>query len=173
MPYGRSRLTASAQIGDPFLGGLVRGIGRAVGGFVRGGPLGAISGVLGPILGGAPSPIAVPPIRQLPRPGRAIGAFGGISPVGAFGGIGAVTQARPAAAAMAAGGDGCQKGHRLNKSGYFLQSGTFVAPFSRCVRIRRTNPGNTRALRRSLRRVESFAGLVSRARKATRRIKKI
>ena len=57
MPYGRSRLTASAQLGDPFLGGLVRGIGRAVGGFVRGGPLGA----LGAVIGGGRQPVALPP----------------------------------------------------------------------------------------------------------------
>ena len=71
MPYGRSRLTASAQLGDPFLGGLVRGIGRAVGGFVRGGPLGA----LGAVIGGRPQPQALPPPQILvPRPpGRQIG----------------------------------------------------------------------------------------------------
>ena len=65
MPYGRSRLTASAQLGDPFLGGLVRGIGRAVGGFVRGGPLGALAGVIS----GGRQPQALPPPQILvPRP---------------------------------------------------------------------------------------------------------
>ena len=59
MPYGRSRLTAGAQLGDPFLGGIIRGIGRAAGGFLRGGPLGAIGALLPP----APREIAA---RRLP-----------------------------------------------------------------------------------------------------------
>ena len=62
MPYGRSRLTASAQLGDPFLGGLVRGIGRAAGGFLRGGPLGALGALL-PRPGGPPTQIQA---RRLP-----------------------------------------------------------------------------------------------------------
>ena len=67
-------------MGDPFLGGLVRGIGRAVGGFVRGGPLGALAGVLGG------QPQAVQPIRQAPplvlqpQPVRPIGTFRAGSP---------------------------------------------------------------------------------------------
>jgi len=57
MPYGRSRLTASAQLGDPFLGGLIKGIGRVAGGFLSGGPLGAIGGLVGAIRGGPPTQI--------------------------------------------------------------------------------------------------------------------
>ena len=60
MPYGQSRLTAASQIGDPFLGGLVRGIGRAAGGFLRGGPLGALGALLPP----PRQPVA----RRLPGP---------------------------------------------------------------------------------------------------------
>jgi len=56
-------------------------------------------------------------------------------------------------------GGTCPKGYRLNKSSYTLQDGTFVAKGSRCVRIRRTNPTNVRALRRAIRREEGFIRL--------------
>lgn len=49
----------------------------------------------------------------------------------------------------------CMAGMRPNKSGYFLKSGQFVEPMSRCVKIRRRNPGNMRALDRSIGRIES------------------
>jgi len=68
MPYGRSRLTASAQLGDPFLGGLIRGIGRAAGGFLRGGPLGAVGALLPRPGGGRPAPAPVaPPASMFPQ----------------------------------------------------------------------------------------------------------
>ena len=46
-------------------------------------------------------------------------------------------------------------GYHLNKTGYFLKDGTFVAPESRWVKNRRRNPGNMRALSRSLGRIKS------------------
>lgn len=67
----------------------------------------------------------------------------------------------------------CPKGMRLNKSAYFLKDGTFVAPKSRCVTIRRRNFANSKALRRSLSRVEGFTRLVKRTKKSIRKIKKI
>lgn len=42
-----------------------------------------------------------------------------------------------------------------NKSGYFLKSGQYVAPGTKCVVNRRLNPLNPRALSRSMRRLSS------------------
>lgn len=59
-------------------------------------------------------------------------------------------------------GGACPKGMRLNKSGYFLQDGTFVPPQSRCVRYRSMNPLNPRALRKGLSRAEAFEKIARR-----------
>ena len=69
MPYGRSRLTASAQLGDPFLGGIIRGIGR-IASFVPG-PIGAIGGAIAgigarrgpPAFVGPPRPTSLRQVR--------------------------------------------------------------------------------------------------------------
>lgn len=52
-------------------------------------------------------------------------------------------------------------GYHLNKTGYFLQDGTYVAPFTKWVKNRRRNPLNPRALDRA-------CGRVSSAQKATK-----
>jgi len=46
-------------------------------------------------------------------------------------------------------------GYHLNKTGYFLRDGSYVAPFSKWVKNRRRNPGNMKALSRSLGRIKS------------------
>ena len=56
-------------------------------------------------------------------------------------------------------GGECPRGMRLNKSSYFLRNGTFVEPRTRCVKIRRINPGNGRAVKRAIRREDSFVKL--------------
>lgn len=63
----------------------------------------------------------------------------------------------------------CQSGFRPNKSNYFLKSGEFVAAGTRCVRNRRRNNMNERALRRALGRVDGFASLERRVDKAARK----
>jgi len=50
---------------------------------------------------------------------------------------------------------GSMGGYHLNKSGYFLMDGTYVAPGSKWVKNRRRNPGNMKALSRSLGRIKS------------------
>ena len=50
---------------------------------------------------------------------------------------------------------GTAGGYHLNKSDYFLKDGTFIRKNSRWVKNRRRNPGNMRALSRSLSRVKS------------------
>lgn len=68
MPYGMS--TARAR-GDPFLGGLIKGIGKVAGGFLTGGPLGAVSAGVGLVRG---KPRA-PQIIAAARPGAGFGTF--------------------------------------------------------------------------------------------------
>lgn len=50
---------------------------------------------------------------------------------------------------------GCPSGYRPNKSDYFLKDGTFVAAGTRCVKVRRRNPLNPRALDRAMSRMTS------------------
>ena len=46
-------------------------------------------------------------------------------------------------------------GYHWNKTGYFLMSGEYVAPFTKMVKNRRRNPGNMKALSRSMGRIKS------------------
>ena len=50
---------------------------------------------------------------------------------------------------------GCQSGFHPNKTSYFLKDGSFVDVGTRCVRNRRRNPMNARALSRAIGRVDS------------------
>jgi len=50
---------------------------------------------------------------------------------------------------------GCTTGFHLNKSDYFLKDGTFIRKGSVCVKNRRKNPLNPRALSSAIQRVES------------------
>lgn len=72
--------------------------------------------------------------------------------------IGTRTNYYPAAGgttgAPAQNGAGCGKGFHPNKTGYFTAQG-YVAPGSRCVKNRRRNPLNPRALSRSIARISS------------------
>jgi hypothetical protein len=79
---------------------------------------------------------------DLPMPLQPVNGGGGVTPSG------------PSAAAGA-----CPSGYRPNKSDYFLKDGTFVAKGTRCVRIRRRDLGNTKALRRADSRVDGFVNL--------------
>ena len=52
-------------------------------------------------------------------------------------------------------GAGCGSGYRPNKSGYYVNGGQYVEPGSVCVKRRRMNPLNPRALSKAMRRIES------------------
>lgn len=181
-----SKVQRRQFVGDPgLLGtigkvfkGAVKGVVGAATGFITGGPIGAITGIASSLL---PTPQAAPP-PQVPTfvpqaspavqpmmmaPPQAGSNFGGsitIPGVGTIsGGTGIGINFGPgsgAAAAPAAGQPGAcvpgMKGVRLNKSGYFLKSGQYVAPGTRCVRVRRRNPLNPRALSKAMSRVVSF-----------------
>ncbi|NIP95040.1 MAG: hypothetical protein GWO24_16970 [Akkermansiaceae bacterium] len=52
-------------------------------------------------------------------------------------------------------GIGCPSGYHPNKSSYFLRDGTFIARGTKCVKNRRRNPANPRALDRAIGRLNS------------------
>ncbi len=134
--------------GDP---GFFGTLGRIVGGIARRipGPIGLVAGtILG--RGARPVPRQAAPMVQAPTIGQRITRIGQIAVPGGRTGF----ECPP--------GMACPKGMRLNKSDYFLKNGTFIAAGTRCVSIRRTNPANVRALRRSIRREEAFIRLAKR-----------
>lgn len=108
--------------------------GHPVAGAISGG--GQHTGVLGPFQFGTGIPLG-------PAPGTAVATVPGTS-----------IAARPG---MRIGG-----GYRLNKSGYWLKSGQYVAPGTRAVKIRRTNPLNPRALSRAISRYDMARNAVKR-----------
>ena len=129
--------------GDPgIFGSIFSGIKGAVGGLLSGGPLGAISGgIRGFTASTRPSVTAAAALRPLPQAGTPRMTFG--------------QRIRTAGQALIPGGVepgvGCPPGYHLDK-----QTQT------KCVRNRRMNPGNARALRRAIRREASFVGLAKR-----------
>lgn len=161
MPYyGQGDYYAA---GDPGLfsaiGGALKRVGGAAVGFVTGGAAGAVRGAINPgsIFGGAPAP----PGSQLPT----LPPIPTISQVGTTA-IGHVMSG----SVSAAPGGMAPRGYHLNRSGYFLKSGQYVAPGTRWVRNRSRNPLNPRALRRSISRVDQFVGRVKSSRKALKKI---
>ena len=148
--------------GDPGLfgsiGKFIGGVGRTVlgvAGTVLPGPVGFLARLAAKGIGGrAPAPIQ--PIAPRGRPlsiasfPRALPFAGGAVPTT---GAGAV----PVGPALA-----CPPGMRANKSAYFLRDGTFVAKNSRCVAVRRRNPGNSRANDRAIGRIESAKKMAAR-----------
>lgn len=173
MPY----LSSYRHQGDPgVFGFLGRTFGGAVKGFVGGGPLGAVKGAAQGALarggskygGGRKIPAYSPKtFTKSPQQGTPTPGF-----------IGQMQRWIPGGAT---GFEAIPKGMKLNKTGYFVQNqpgnpaagGTWVPPKSRAVSIRYRNPANSRALRRSLSRAESFGGLVKRVRKTTRKLKSL
>ena len=172
MPYYRHR-------GDPgffdVLGTIGKGIVGAATGFVRGGPLGALTGAIGGVTQRGTTVRQTGPAssieQRLPPPGSITrpGPFQiHVEPTAILPGGRPFIGAGPTQMTMA-----CPKGMRPNRSSYHLRDGTFVPKGSRCVPYRRTNPANARALRRSIRRVEGFERLVKRNRKSLRKLSKI
>lgn len=132
-----------ANAGDPglfsFLGKAVKGVVGAASGFLSGGPLGAIRGGLRGFTASRAA-VARQPLVQAPV---------GVAPM-SFG-----QRMTTAVQAIVPGGvepgAGCPPGFHLDKQTQ-----------SKCVKNRRMNPGNARALRRAIRREASFVGLAKR-----------
>jgi len=156
-PMGDYTTGGYGAAGDP---GLLSFIGKAAGaiwkvakpviGGILGGPVGAVVG--GAVAGAAAGKAVVPYAGAPPPPPGGIPAA-----AGAF--TGAAVGAYRGAAAGYAGGV-CPSGYHPAKDG----SG-------RCVRNRRMNIANPRALRRSLRRVKGFEKLARKTIVMTRRVR--
>ena len=169
MPYrtgGYQGDYSSGCSGDPQLGGLLSLGARLAGRGIR--------GLLGRISGRSIARAAVGTAVVTAAPGIARTMGRGMDlPIPMPGGA----QLRPGA--FLPGGTPfftpgeCPKGFRKNKSSYFLKNGQHVPRGSKCVRYRRMNVANTRALKRSTRRLTSFENLVKRERKALRKLAKI
>lgn len=135
---------------------------------VTGGTAGTVLKIASGVLGGsgssapAPAPQAMPggynlnnPVKPLILPGspdsikvsgKSIGLLQGYNQVTA---TGYYSQPGTAVACQTA------RGTHLNRTGYHLKDGTYVAPNSRCVKNRRRNPLNPRALSRAMGRLSS------------------
>lgn len=133
-----------------------------MGGFLTGGPIGAIAGGLkgvGVNLTPTQRPSAAPPS------GSPFGIGGGINIGGPYGitargGTGAWND--PGSAVAASGMGGCPRGYHLNKHALSAsRAHGAVAARSICVRNRHTNPLNPHALRRALAREKRARKLLS------------
>jgi len=154
--------------GDPgLLGDIWKGV-KKIGGAVVRTAIGTVTG--GPLAGlkqgfasfaGAPSP-------QFPSGPGFVGGGGHFI----VGGPGGSMQVQEPTGTMLASGfiPGCQlKGTRPNKSGYYKQvvkgnpfQAVFIPKGSVCVKSRRLNIANPRALRRAVRRAQGFAKMARR-----------
>jgi hypothetical protein len=159
------------------LGKVFGGIAKAAGGFLTGGPLGAAQAVLSKQKAAAlPRFPADSIIRQQRNYG--FGAFQSSTekiytqgPVYDGGGAGPYGGTQ---LPMLAAGAACPVGYRLNKSTYITRGGgtsrwgpagsiTVHPKGSTCVKRRRRNVGNARALRRAISRVKGFVKLARKA----------
>jgi len=145
---GRSGLVQQGGFFDDLFGGVKNLAGRAVRGgigLITGGPAGALRGALT----SAPSRPAIPQLGGLGQPpgpsGLALRAGQAFVPGGRTG-LEGFTLA-------------CPSGFHPNKSSYFVGNGTFIQKGSRCVKNRRRNPMNPRALDRAISRVDSGKSL--------------
>lgn len=141
-------------------GGLVkRGIGLAS--RFMPGPIGAAAGIAGMAIGGGAARRGMATISRqtlpVPLPGGGRLNLARLAP----GGVPAITPGE------------CPKGYRLNKSNYFLQDGTFIPAGTKCVKYRRRNYANGKALRHGISRVQGFERLVKRSRKSLKALAKI
>lgn len=167
--------------GDLF-GSLLKGIGGAVKGFVTGGPVGAIGGAISAVTAKkitpptlyaqqAPMPMIAPPlVSSQPRQMIDIrGPFGTGIGLGPYAGgqapVGTMLPPSQGGFTQACG----IKGTRPNKSGYYKQRTrgnpadvVYIPKGSVCVKTRRMNVANARALRRSIRRAQGFAKMARR-----------
>lgn len=136
--------------GTPFGGGVCPPGTRCVGPSIN------VGGGLQVCLGTC-SPYAVPPTPQEPTGATPTVPGFPIAPEEPY----------PTGAGAVAAGLGCQAGYRPNKSSYYLKGGQYVPKGSRCVRVRRRDVGNIRALRKADRRIDGFVGVARSALKHT------
>lgn len=165
-PYQRSNY-GDYYMGDPgLLGSLWKGIKGAATGLVTGGPLGAVTGAVKAITTPAtPATRIVPaPPPQIPVPSTYPGALPtpGVS--------GFVARTLPGGATGYQAGGACPPGYHYNKALAAYERATAMGKsvkmpnvVNSCVKNRRMNPLNPRALRRSVRRQKGAVTLMRRA----------
>lgn len=185
MPYGLSGSNYNAgdyyqgdyYQGDPFsLKSVLGGIGKTIGGFITGGPVGAAAAAASALVGGrktgtpatgtamVPS-LPPPPVLQAPA-GVGIGYF---NPQGGGLGLGYFPE-KPPPPTMGAPQIPTMRGMHYNKSTYETRGGGTsrwgpsgslqIHPKGTVlVKSRRMNVGNARALKRALRRARGFERL--------------
>jgi len=133
---------------------------KAAGGFLSGGPVGAISGFVAPTRKAKAGVFAG---GQLTPARLRLNAKRARQQAAARGGIGIIPATKkffmgppsPALAAAGPAGGGCPQGFHPNKSSYMTKGG-FVQKHSRCVRNRRRNLSNGRANTRAMRRMAAW-----------------
>lgn len=150
--------------GDPgLLGDIWKGV-KKIGtsvvrgaiGTITGGPIAGIKSAIGSFVAPpAPSFSMGPPLPDLQQQYGVINVQTGVQPSMSLTPSGALVP--------------CQmKGYRVNKSGYYRHprgnpaAAVYVPPKSVCVKTRRLNVANPRALRRAIRRAQGFAKLARR-----------
>lgn len=151
-----------------FLGGAARGISRVVGSVVPG-PIGMLARAITPPAGAGGRVSFFPPEPSIPNP---LG-FANVGPPVGFPGAGGGGGSQLPAVIDSRTGQLClMKGTRANKSTYITRGGgtshwpntIIVHPKgTECVRTRRMNVANPRALRRAIRRTAGFVKLARRA----------
>ena len=179
----KAGVMGDAYMGDPGLFGNIwkgiKSVGRVATGVVGGLGIPVVSGVArtagGILFGPAPGTTTWPSAPPAPMPPGVMAMPGGVqmipswaqqgsplqtaapAPYATPGIMGSMQRAIPGGATgfQAPPQGGTMGGYHLNKTGYFLKSGQYIEPFSRWVKNRRRNPGNMRALSRSLGRIKS------------------
>jgi len=176
-------MTTTEFRGDPGFFDIFKKVGGGIlrtAGAVATGSLGTIlGGVLGS-RGAAPRGVSLAPPPIIQRvgglaPPRGLPGFPSAPLRPVPGAVGAVQRFLPGGATgfEPALGAACPVGFRPNKSSYTLSSGELVLPGTRCVRVRRRNFANGKALNRSIGRVRGFERMVKRNRKALRGLSRI
>lgn len=130
--------------GDPGIFSFLGGIAKKAAGFIPGvGPIiSAATDVIRPGTGAARS--------AMQRAGSAIIKHPALSAAGAAGALGAAGLVGAGAEHLMTGGGACPKGFHISKSKH-------AKHFGQCVRNRRMNVANGRALSRAVRRLHHFA----------------
>lgn len=171
LAQGKVRLGNNARPnrpqGDPGLFGFIGDVVKKATSFVRD-PVGTVTGFIGEIFGEEPAPVPISIATRQPiiltgtafapqeaptginfpfmePPGVGIDLFGNRL---SFGENGNGNGARPVVSQGK-----CQTGWHPNKSSYFLRNGTFIQKGSVCVRNRRRNDFNGRAISNSMKRL--------------------
>jgi hypothetical protein len=134
-------------IGDPGLFGFLGSVAKKAAGFLPGPIGGIVTGILGGAAAGGLSRNGqivskFQEIQQLPGPPKP-------------GPIEAIRRAIPGGQTGRFEQVACATGFHPNKADYFLKDGTFVPEGTKCVKNRRRNPLNPKALDRAMGRITS------------------